>query len=137
MNTRSLVLLGLRGGPACGIELIERLAKATDGTPPAQGSVYPMLKTLEGERLVRRFGPSRERRRGRARVDYELTITGVRAADSLCRSLQRLVCLGRPEAQEPREDEDLRRERLLTSFELSSFAADLQGALPRVQGRRR
>jgi DNA-binding PadR family transcriptional regulator len=137
LNARALVLLGLRGGPACGIELIERLARVTDGIPPAQGSIYPMLKRLEGQRLVRRLRPSTERRRGRARVDYELTITGVRSADAIHRSLQRLLCLGRPEASESREDESLRRERLLTSFELSSFASDLQGALPRAQGGRR
>jgi DNA-binding PadR family transcriptional regulator len=130
-------LLGLCAGPACGIELIERLAKVTDGSAPAQGSVYPMLKSLEGQRLVRRLRPSAERRRGRARVDYELTITGIRAADALRRSLQRHLCFGRPEVKAAREDENLRRERLLTSFELSSFAADLQGALPRARAGRR
>ncbi len=137
LSVRAAVLLGLRGGPACGLELIERLATITDGIAPAQGSLYPMLKRLEAQGLVRRLRPSAERLRGRARVDYELTLEGIRVSHALRHSLQRLLRLDRPESKEATPDEDLRRERLLTSFELSSFASELGRALPRAAGGRR
>ena len=126
LSSRAAILLGLRAGPACGLELIERLAAATEGVRPAQGSVYPALKRLEGEKLVRRLPPAAERRRGRARVDYELTIAGVRASDELRVSLQRLIRRGRPLAPEVPREEASMRERLLSSLELSGFAADLR-----------
>ena len=132
LSARAAVLLGLRGGPACGLELIARLTAVTDGVKPAQGSVYPALKRLEAERLVRRLPPPAERRRGRARVDYELTIAGARAAGALRLSLQRLVRLGRSGSAQAAPDEDRRRERLLTSLELSGFAADLRSELARA-----
>ena len=130
-------MLGLRGGPACGLELIARLEAAGGGVRLSQGSVYPALKRLEAERLIRRLPPPAERRLGRARVDYELTIAGARASGVLRLSLQRLVRLGRSGSGEASEDEDKRRERLLTSLELSGFAADLGRELARAgRGRR-
>ena len=137
LSVRAAVLLGLRGGPACGLELIGRLAEATDGVNLSQGSVYPALKCLEAARLVRRLTPPAERRRGRVRVDYELTIAGARASDALRLSLQCLLRLGRFGSSEAPPDEDRRRERLLTSLELSGFAADLRSELARAaRGRR-
>ena len=125
LSVRAAILLGLRGGPACGLELIERLEEARGGVTLSQGSVYPALKHLEAERLVRRLPPPAERRRGRARVDYELTIAGARASGALRLSLQRLLRLGRSGSGDSPEDEGTRRERLLTSLDLSGFAADL------------
>jgi DNA-binding PadR family transcriptional regulator len=129
LSSRACVLLGLRAGPACGLQLIDRLAAHTGAVRPAQGSIYPALKHLEGEGLIRRLPPPSERRRGRARVDYELTIDGVRASDALRLSLQRLIRLGRrPLPKAPPEDARM-RERVLASIELSGFAADLRRAL--------
>jgi PadR family transcriptional regulator PadR len=134
LSSRAAVLLGLRAGPACGLELIERVAGPAGGVRPAQGSIYPALKRLEREGLVRRLGPPPERRRGRARIDYELTIAGVRASDALRLSLQRLIRLGRrPLPEVPQEDARM-RERLLSSIELSGFVAHLRRELERSGG---
>ena len=53
------------------------------GVRPAEGSVYPLLGRLEEGGLIRRLGPRPQRSRGRARVDYELTVRGVLASDGL------------------------------------------------------
>jgi PadR family transcriptional regulator, regulatory protein PadR len=68
--------------PGYGLDLIERIRRRTGGRVAMhQGSVYPALRQLEGEGLVRcRTEPTGV---GRPRKYYELTVKGVRAAEQV------------------------------------------------------
>lgn len=82
VNAKAALLQALISGPGYGLELIERVAKKTEGKIALhEGSVYPALRALEREGLVRSYGgdPLPERG-GRPRRYYELTAEGSRAA---------------------------------------------------------
>ena len=82
VSARAAVLLALVRGKGFGLELIERVSERTKGAVKlGQGSVYPLLRGLEDEGLVRSFetDPLPERG-GRPRRYYELTALGKRAA---------------------------------------------------------
>jgi DNA-binding PadR family transcriptional regulator len=126
LSARAALLLALRRGPACGLDLIERLAGLSAGrVRPAQGSVYPLLGRLEEEGLVRRLPPRLERERGRARVDYELTLAGVRTSDVLRDALRPMLGVGASEPDGGVPDKRM-QERIRTSLALSRFAARLR-----------
>src|SRR5574341_1438418 len=92
-NSRSLVLLGVETPlsaraallqalrvPGYGLELMKRVHDSTGGVVGLRmGSIYPALRALEGEGLVRCLRVA-ARRKGRPRRYYELTPRGVRAA---------------------------------------------------------
>lgn len=98
---------------------------------PAQGSVYPALKELERKGLVRRLGPSAARRRGRAPVEYELTVAGVRASDGVRQAIRSLVAEGRDPASTSGEGME---QRVRESMALSGFVARLRRGLGRREG---
>ena len=82
VTARAAILLALVRGKGFGLELIELVRKRTKGAVKlGQGSVYPLLRELEDEGLVRSFeaDPLPERG-GRPRRYYELTALGRRAA---------------------------------------------------------
>lgn len=82
VDTKSALLQGLLQGEAYGLELIERVKSRTNGTVLLlQGRVYPALRELEAEGLVRsREGEPIPERGGRPRRYYELTALGRRTA---------------------------------------------------------
>ena len=129
LSARAGHLLALRRGPACGLGLIERIAdQSAEAMRPAEGSVYPALARLEAERLVRRLPPRPQRERGRARVDFELTVAGVGASDGLRAALRPML---RVRPLDPPDDtlDPRMHERLLTSLALSRFAVALRSRL--------
>ena len=131
LSTRAALLLAFRRGPACGLELIERIAAVSAGAVrPAQGSVYPLLGRLEEDGLVRRLRPRPTRERGRGRVDYELTVAGVRASDAVRDTLRPIIQLGSPEPDSDALAERM-HERVRTGLTLSRFAARLRSRVQR------
>lgn len=135
LDTPAALLLALRPGPACGLALIERVVRRTGRRGrPAQGSVYPALKELERKGLVRRLAPPEARRRGRARVEYELTLAGVRASDRTRQAVLSLVTAGQEVAAPVRARME---ERVHEGIALSQFAARLQRGLERSPRRLR
>jgi PadR family transcriptional regulator PadR len=81
-STRTAILAVLMHGRSFGLELIEKVHARTHGQIVLnQGTVYPALKALEREGLVRSFeGEPLPERGGRPRRYYELTGEGRRAA---------------------------------------------------------
>jgi PadR family transcriptional regulator, regulatory protein PadR len=82
VSARTAILLALTGGQGFGLELIERVTEQTKGAVNlGQGSVYPLLRDLEDEGLLRSWeGKPMTERGGRPRRYYALTKAGVRAA---------------------------------------------------------
>jgi DNA-binding PadR family transcriptional regulator len=75
----------LSGRRLCGLAIIETCLRRTgERLGPRQGNLYPLLKKLEREKLVRAYevkpGPGRG---GRPRVDYALTAKGRKAANEV------------------------------------------------------
>jgi DNA-binding PadR family transcriptional regulator len=129
LTARASLLQVLMDGPGYGTELIARFrgrAKGLARLTPAR--VYPVLKALERERLVRavRVAP-RARRGGRTRVYYVLTAAGRRAARA---QRDMLLALLRPASPEGARDGERERmaERLLEAEALSEAGADLAAA---------
>jgi PadR family transcriptional regulator PadR len=80
LSTRAALLQAL-AAPGYGLELIERVRRATSGLVLLRpGSVYPALHALEQERLVTVRRVQAAGRAGRPRRYYELTLVGVRQA---------------------------------------------------------
>jgi PadR family transcriptional regulator, regulatory protein PadR len=82
LSTRTALLAVLIHGRSFGLEIIEKVRARTGGQLVLDGgSVYPALKALEREGLVRSFeGEPLPERGGRPRRYYELTGEGRRAA---------------------------------------------------------
>ncbi len=82
MSTRTAILSVLLQDRSFGLELIEKVRARSEGKIVLdEGSVYPALKALEREGLVRSFeGEPLPERGGRPRRYYELTGEGRRAA---------------------------------------------------------
>lgn len=134
LSTRAVLLLALRQGPGSGLRLIERLARSTDGVVhPAEGSVYPTLARLEEEGLVKRLGRSSEKRRGRARVDFELTPAGVAASHDVKCLLQAFTT---NVTSPPVGIDSGMRDRLREGMELSDFALRLRSRVAGARGAR-
>ncbi len=81
MSPRLTILSALVRGPAHGLEIQNRIKTLTDGEGEiSQGTLYPTLRALEAEGLLKSHkepGPSE--RGGRPRIVYELTGAGVNA----------------------------------------------------------
>jgi PadR family transcriptional regulator PadR len=119
--------------PGYGLDLIERVRRGSRGRILLRmGSVYPALLALERAGLVRRRSAV-DRRRGRPRRYYELTVAGVRAAAE-----QREAILGllrsRPEAAAA--DVTAMRERLRACSDLSAAVLTLEHGVRAAGGRR-
>ena len=82
VTPRAALLQALISGEGYGLELIERVRLRTKGKVIiGQGSLYPALRELEEEGLLRSWdGEPRPERGGRPRRYYTLTAQGQRAA---------------------------------------------------------
>ena len=127
------MLLALRRGPVYGRELIRRIGSVTDGRVRlSAGTVYPALRALRAARLVTAWSVVPGRKRGgRARVYYELTVAGVRRAETEARALVELANTGRRVSVTTSVTREAMRERLVRVAELAAAAAQLRGALAR------
>jgi len=135
VTARAALLQALREGPAYGRELVRRIARATSGRVRfAEGSIYPALRRLQGDRLVRRWSVVPGRRRGgRARRYYELTERGVRASDAERRDL--LLLAGAASSLPDPAERERMRARIELGAELSEAVGALALRLPRRRGR--
>jgi len=125
LSARAAVLLALRRGPACGLDLGERLSGLSGGrVRPSGGSVYPLLTRLEAEGLLRKLPPRPGPARGRGRVDYELTVAGIGASDALREALRPMVSGGTADPDGPLDER--MQERVRTGAALSRFAVRLR-----------
>lgn len=129
MNAKAAVLQAL-DHPAHGLEVIRRLEERTGGRVRLkQGSVYPALRQLERDGLVRGWIPRASRARGRPRRYYELTLKGVQAASDLRAAMSSLVRAAPPPALSSWEI-DRMRNRLRRCVAVSAVCMKLrQGAL--------
>lgn len=74
-NTPMLILSLLKDGDKYGYEMIEQLAKRSDGTfLLKEGTLYPLLHSLENEKLVKSYVKATPN--GRERKYYHLTDAG-------------------------------------------------------------
>jgi PadR family transcriptional regulator PadR len=82
ITARAALLQALVIGRGFGLELIDRVKERTNGVVSlGQGSVYPALRALEDDGLVKSYdGEPVPERGGRPRRYYELTAKGRRAA---------------------------------------------------------
>lgn len=82
LTARAVLLEALISGPSFGLELIERVKTRTKGQVRlGPGSIYPALRSLEREGLLRSWdGKPTAERGGRPRRYYELTAEGRKAA---------------------------------------------------------
>jgi PadR family transcriptional regulator PadR len=82
LDTRTAILQALISKEGYGLELIDRVRDMTKGKVVLlQGRVYPLLRELEREGLLRSYdGPPLAERGGRPRRYYELTAEGRRVA---------------------------------------------------------
>ena len=129
LTTRAALLQVLRPAPGYGSALIRRFERAAAGRVRlAPGRVYPVLKELEAEGLVKavRLAP-KGRRGGRARIYYELTPKGL-AVSTMDASI--LLSLLSPPSALPATEKDRERmaERLLEAEDLSEAGAALAAA---------
>lgn len=133
VSARTAVLLALRRGPVYGRELIRRIGSATGGRMRlSAGTVYPTLRVLRAARLVVAWSVVPGRKRGgRARVYYELTVAGVRQAESEAHSLVELADVSRRASSPTQATRDAMRARLVRVSELSDAVEQLRGSLAR------
>ncbi|PYQ22867.1 MAG: hypothetical protein DMF81_10660 [Acidobacteria bacterium] len=122
-------LLQVLDYPGHGLELIRRVQTRTDGRVRLkQGSVYPALRQLEHEGLVRSWKSQAPNGRGRPRTYYELTLAGIRASLQLKATLTGLVQSREPVLLSSREIEQM-LERLRRCAEVSAFCMELRRAV--------
>ena len=123
LGARAAILLGL-SRPGYGLQIIDRIRNQTGGRVRLRlGSVYPALRDLERQRLVRSWEIAGARG-GRRRRYYELTLKGVAAA-----TVQRKVLgdlLGAGAEVLPPETIERMRERLGECSAVSAFVLDLR-----------
>ncbi len=82
ISARTAILMSLIGGRGFGLEIIQRVRERSNGKIVLnEGSVYPALKALERDGLLRSYdGEPMPERGGRPRRYYELTGEGRRVA---------------------------------------------------------
>jgi PadR family transcriptional regulator PadR len=95
IDVKAAILQVLVEGEAFGLEVIQRIEERTKGKLLlAQGTVYPALRDLEREGLLRASeGKPLPQRGGRPRTYYRLTAAGMRAASSNQRVVRNLFLL--------------------------------------------
>ncbi len=133
VSARTAVLLALRGGPVYGRELIRRIGRMTgDRMRLSAGTVYPTLRALRTARLVAAWSVVPGRKRGgRSRVYYELTMAGVRQAETDASALVEIADAGRRASGPTQATRDVMRARLLRVGELGDAIAQLRASLGR------
>jgi PadR family transcriptional regulator len=130
LTTRAALLQVLRQAPGHGSDLIRRFERTSAGRfRLAPARVYPVLKELLAESLVKAVPLApKGRRGGRARIYYDLTPKGLAVATVDRSVLQAL--LSPPSVLPAREtDRERMAERLLEAEELSELGAALAVAL--------
>ena len=133
LSARTAVLLAL-DRPGYGLRIIERVRQHTAGRIRLRlGSVYPALRDLGGQGLVRSWDAPHPKR-GRRRRYYELTPKGVAAARAEREAIQGLLPPARnvPPAQELAG----MRDRLRACVALSAFVLDLRRRTREAQAAR-
>lgn len=92
VNPRSALLQALIRGPGYGLDLIERVSKATNQSVKlGQGTVYPLLREMEKDGLLTSYeSEPLPERGGRPRIYYKLTAEG---ADQAMRERDAIVGL--------------------------------------------
>ncbi len=95
-NPQQVLLLALTSGDGYALELIDRVAEKTNGQIVlGQGSVYPALRALKKEGLVKTFqSEPLQERGGRRRTYYSLTAEGERVARESLLAVQALIPVG-------------------------------------------
>jgi DNA-binding PadR family transcriptional regulator len=124
LTREAAVLLALGEGPASGVGIRDRLAStALETSPPGPGTLYPLLRRLEQEGLVRGWDEEGRSRVGRPRRFQELTPGGIVALGRVRHQLHALgggVVPTVPPSTVRRMRADLRR-----AFRVSAFAGRL------------
>lgn len=99
IETRTALLQALMKKPSYGLELIDLVRDMTGGKVRiVQGRVYPVLRSLEADGLLRSWdGDPVPERGGRPRRYYELTAEGRRVATGEAKAIAALLkpALGR------------------------------------------
>ncbi|WP_163998694.1 PadR family transcriptional regulator [Pyxidicoccus caerfyrddinensis] len=92
VTAKAAILSVLMSGKSFGLEIIDKVKERTGGSVVLnEGSVYPALKAMEREGLLRSFdGEPMPERGGRPRRYYELTGEGRRAATAQQRAVSGL-----------------------------------------------
>ena len=133
LAARAAILLAL-DDPGYGLQIIDRIRERTAGRVRLRiGSVYPALRALEKERLVRSWEVP-ALKGGRRRRYYELTVKGVGAATAQRELLGNLLG-GESQVVTP-EALKAMRGRLAECSAVSSFVRDLRRRMLEVTGGR-
>ena len=127
-------LLQVLDYPGHGLELIRRVRERTGGAVSLkQRSVYPALRQLERERLLRSWTGRSAKGGGRPRRYYELRLEGIKAARVVKQMVASLIKDSEVPTPAPREVAHM-QERLRRCAEVSAFCMELQRTLPRATG---
>ncbi len=119
--------------PGYGLELIERIRRATRGLMRVgMGSLYPTLRALEGEGLVRSRLLRARPGAGRPRRYFELTLAGVGARNAERRAVAALFRVGEDRLR--RESARLIEERLRRCLSASASVSNLRRRVREEQG---
>lgn len=114
--------------PGHGLELIRRVRTKTGGRVRLkQGAVYPALRQLERDGLVRSWKGRPPKSGGRPRTYYELTVKGIREASRLKAMIARLLSDGESKVLDEGEVKRM-QDRLRSCAELSAFCMELRRA---------
>lgn len=126
LGTKPALLQALRHAPGYGAGLVRWVRERSSGRVRlGHGNVYPALKALEHQGLVRSWKLVPGRRRGsRSRTYYELTPKGVAAADEQRRAIADL--LAPPVPHHRVEDPSIMRGRLRSCADVSWFVLGLR-----------
>jgi PadR family transcriptional regulator PadR len=121
-------LLPLLRSPSFGRELTREVRRRSGGRLQAgPGSIYPALRKLEGEGLVRSWTPPRPHRgRGRPRRYYELTARGFREVHRLQDAVRATVA---DTVALPTVSSAVMQERVLRTRDLSEAARRIRAAM--------
>ena len=127
-------LLQVLDYPGHGLELISRVRARTGGAMSLkQGSVYPALRQLEREHLVRSWTGRSAKGGGRPRRYHELTLKGIRAASVIKQIVASLIQGPEVRTPPPREVAHM-QDRLHRCAEVSAFCVELRRGLLRATG---
>jgi DNA-binding PadR family transcriptional regulator len=136
VTTRAAVLQALRNGAGYGRELIVRVQQMTGGgLRLSEARVYPVLKALEKDGLVRAHKVTPGGRRGaRSRTYYDLTLLGI-AESGAEKGLLEALTAPRPSPEPAPPDRARMARRLLEMEEVSEFGEQVRSGV-RVASKR-